>query len=50
MLDIDKLLKQNNAGFKRYTGIHKETFYEMLNAMQRMERERLNQDGKVCLV
>jgi len=34
MPNIDKLLKQNNAGFKRYTGIHKGTFYEMLNVMQ----------------
>ena len=34
MPNIDKLLKQNNASFKRYTGIHKATFREMLNAMQ----------------
>jgi len=34
MPNIEKLLKQNDAGFKRYTGIHKATFYEMLNALQ----------------
>ena len=27
MPNIDKLLKQSDAGFKRYTGIHKATFY-----------------------
>src|SRR5690606_40944795 len=40
MPNIDKLLKQNNAGFKRYTGIHKATFYEMLNAMQQHEAQK----------
>ena len=40
MPNIDKLLKQNNAGFKRYTGIHKGTFYEMLNAMQEYEAQK----------
>ncbi len=40
MPNIDKLLKQNNAGFKRYTGIHKATFYEMLNAMQQYEAQK----------
>ena len=34
MPNIDKLLKQSDAGFKRYTGIHKATFYDMLEAMQ----------------
>ena len=34
MPNIDKLLKQNNAGFKRYTGIHKANFHEVLHAMQ----------------
>ena len=37
MPNIDKLLKQNDAGFKRYTGIHKATFREMLAAMQQHE-------------
>ena len=37
MPNIDKLLKQNDAGFKRYTGIHKATFHEMLDAMQEHE-------------
>ncbi len=37
MPNIDKLLKQSDAGFKRYTGIHKATFYEMLDAMQEYE-------------
>ena len=40
MLSIDKLLKQSDAGFKRYTGIHKQTFYEMLNAMQQHEAQK----------
>ena len=37
MSNIDKLLEQNNAGFKRYTGIHKATFNGMLEAMQQYE-------------
>ena len=37
MSNIDKLLEQNDAGFKRYTGIHKATFHEMLDAMQQYE-------------
>ncbi len=37
MPNIDKLLEQNDAGFKRYTGIHKATFHEMLDAMQQYE-------------
>ena len=37
MSNIDKLLEQNDAGFKRYTGIHKATFNEMLDAMQQYE-------------
>ena len=40
MPNIDKLLKQNDAGFKRYTGIHKATFHEMLNAMQQHEAQK----------
>lgn len=34
MPDIDKLLKQNDSGFKRYTGIHKATFHEMLDGLK----------------
>ena len=37
MANIDKLLEQNDAGFKRYTGIHKATFNGMLEAMQQYE-------------
>ena len=37
MPNIDKLLEQNDAGFKRYTGIHKATFNGMLEAMQQYE-------------
>ena len=37
MPNIDKLLKQSDAGFKRYTGIHKATFNSMLEAMQQYE-------------
>ena len=37
MPNIDKLLGQNDAGFKRYTGIHKATFNGMLEAMQQYE-------------
>ena len=40
MPNIDKLLKQNDAGFKRYTGIHKATFHEMLDAMQQHEAQK----------
>jgi len=40
MPNIDKLLKQNNASFKRYTGIHKATFREMLAAMQQHEAQK----------
>ena len=40
MPNIDKLLKQNDAGFKRYTGIHKATFYDMLEAMQQFEAQK----------
>ena len=40
MPNIDKLLKQNDAGFKRYTGIHKATFHEMLDAMQQCEAQK----------
>ena len=37
MPNIDKLLEQSDAGFKRYTGIHKATFNGMLEAMQQYE-------------
>ena len=37
MPNITKLLKQSDAGFKRYTGIHKATFNAMLEAMQQHE-------------
>ena len=37
MANIDKLLEQNDAGFKRYTCIHKATFNGMLEAMQQYE-------------
>ena len=47
MPNIDKLLEQSNAGFKRYTGIHKATFYEMLAAMK---PKRPNQVDQACLV
>ena len=40
MPNIDKLLKQNDTGFKRYTGIHKATFYEMLDTMQQCEAQK----------
>ncbi len=40
MPNIDKLLKQSNAGFKRYTGIHKATFYEILDALQQHEAHK----------
>lgn len=33
MPDINELLAQNYAGFKRYTGIHKATFKAMLAAL-----------------
>ena len=37
MPNIDKLLEQDDAGFKRYTGIYKATFNGMLEAMQQYE-------------
>ena len=40
MPDIDNLLKQSESGFKRYTGIHKTTFYEMQEAMQQHEAQK----------
>ena len=40
MPNIDKLLKQSDAGFKCYTGIHKAAFYDMLNAMQEHEAQK----------
>lgn len=46
MPNIDKLLKQNDAGFKRYTGIHKKTFYEMLDSLEQHEAQK-TKSGKV---
>ena len=40
MPNIDKLLKQSDAGSKSYTGIHKATFHEMLDAMQQCEAQK----------
>ena len=40
MPNIDKLLKQNNAGFKRYKDVHKATFYETLNAIQQHQAQK----------
>ncbi|WP_201551166.1 transposase family protein [Psychrobacter sp. DD43] len=40
MPNIDKLHKQSDVGFKRYTGTHKATFYEMLEAMQQHETQK----------
>ena len=40
MPNIDKLLEQSDAGFKRYTGIYKATFHEMLEAMQQHESQK----------
>ena len=40
MPNIHKLLEQDNAGFKRYTGIYKATFREMLAAMQQHEAQK----------
>ncbi len=40
MPNIDKLLKQSDARFKRYTAIHIETFHEMLDAMQYHEVQK----------
>ena len=40
MPDIDKLLKQNNANFKRYIGIEKATFEQMLEAMTEHEANK----------
>lgn len=37
MPDINRLLEQSDAGFKRYTGIQKTTFKAMLEAMQKYE-------------
>lgn len=37
MPTITKLLNQNDAGFKRYTGIHKANFEQTLKAMQEHE-------------
>ena len=40
MPNIHKLLEQDNAGFKPYTGIHKATSHEMLDAMQQHEAQK----------
>ena len=40
MPNICDILKQGDAGFKRYTGIHKETFHEVLDTMQQFEAEK----------
>ena len=40
MPNINKLLKQSDASFKRYTGIHKATFHEMLEAMEQHESQK----------
>ena len=40
MPEIDKLLKQNDAGFKRYTGIRKATFHEMRDALEQYEAQK----------
>ena len=40
MSNITKLLKQSDAGFKRYTGIRKATFQAMLEAMQDHESSK----------
>jgi len=37
MPDINKILEQNDSGFKRYTGIRKTTFNAMLEAMRQYE-------------
>ena len=40
MLNIVKLLEQNDAGFKRYIDIYKATFEQMLEAMQEHEASK----------
>lgn len=40
MPNIAKLLEQNDAGFKSYTGIHKAIFEQMLEAMQEPEASK----------
>ena len=51
MPNVDKLLKQSDAGFKRYTGIHKATFYDMLETIcKSMRLKRPNQADPVRLV
>ena len=37
MVNITKLLEQNDAGFKRYTEIRKATFNRILEAMRDYE-------------
>src|SRR5690606_11091018 len=44
MPNIYKLLKQSDAGFKRYTCIHKATFYDMLEAIQAHETSKTKSD------
>lgn len=40
MPNICNILKKTYAGFKRYTGIHKETFREFFDTMQQFEAEK----------
>ncbi|TEU28568.1 transposase family protein [Alkanindiges illinoisensis] len=40
MPNVTKLLEQKDVDFKRYTGIHKATFAQMLDAMQDHEASR----------
>lgn len=40
MPDINKIFKQSEAGFKRYTGIRRVTFKAMLEAMQQNEASK----------
>ena len=40
MPNIHKLLKQSDAGFKRYTGIYKATFLEMLEVMRQHKSQK----------
>lgn len=47
MPNIAKLLKQSGTVFKRYTGIHKATFEQMLEAMQEHEASKTT-SGRPC--
>ena len=50
MPNIDKLLEQNDGGFKRYTGIHKSTFNGMLEAMQQYEAAKTKSGRPSALI